>query len=331
MGTAERHTIGLFEVAGQTRNACALWRDGRRGSVRAAATPGAALRWGADTAMKTNGTDTACARRTGTFAIDEQTDQSFEIVREDGFATAMASVSGAYSTAAILVLFWLLVDTWTRRNLVLGSLGFDAAALGKSTTFRLMAYVAIGGALGGAVDSLRELIAWHAEREAYGPRFIWRDVTLPLVGAALGLLVYVTVRSGAGVFDGDFSLTPKGGSAALSAFALAGLAGFSARQVFRWLDAQANRLFKVAKSNQIAVPDLQGKTLDEVKSQFEGWALHVGKVGQADDAANVGKVIKQSPTPGAVVAADTPVDLTLGADPKSGGTSSPAAPAQAPS
>ncbi len=45
-------------------------------------------------------------------------------------------------------------------------------------------------------------------------------------------------------------------------FALAGLAGFSARQVFRWLDAQANRLFKVAKSNQIAVPDLQGKTLD---------------------------------------------------------------------
>jgi hypothetical protein len=254
------------------------------------------------------------SRRTGLYAVDEQTGTSFEIVHEDWFGTLMGGVSGAYSTVFTAVLLWLLFDTWSGRNQLLGALGYDTRALAKSPTFHIMAYVAIGGALGGTVDAIRGLVAWHSEREGYGPRFIWRDASLPFVGATVGLLVYLTVRSGAGVLDGNFSLTPKGGSATLAAFALAGLAGFSARQVFRWLDAQANRLFSVAKT-QVAVPELAGRTVDEVKTLFPGWRLNLGAVAEAEDAQNVGKVIKQSPAPGAVVGADTAVDITIGAAP----------------
>jgi hypothetical protein len=252
-------------------------------------------------------------RKRAKYVVDEQTGISFKVVKESRLSATVAALSAAYLSAAMLFLLWLLLDTWTGRNLILGALGYGKA-LG-TPTFRLMAFVAIGGALGAAVDGMRSLVFWHSERGAYSSRFIWRDLSLPLVGATVGLMTYVAVRGGAGVLNGDFTLDQKGGSPAISAFSVAALAGFSARQVFRWLDAQANRLFSTAKSNQAAVPDLMGLTLDEVKTLLKGWKLTLGAVEDEPDAANVGKVVRQSPAPGTVVTGAAPIDVSLGVAP----------------
>ena len=49
-------------------------------------------------------------------------------------------------------------------------------------------------------------------------------------------------RQGSGVaaFDGNFSLDQPGGSASLSAFAVAAVAGSSWHQAFKWLDSKGN-------------------------------------------------------------------------------------------
>jgi hypothetical protein len=121
----------------------------------------------------------------------------------------------------------------------------------------------------------------------------------------VALIVYVTVRGGVGVFSGDFSFDQKGVGPALAAFAMASVAGFSSHQVFRWLDAQANKLLAVTDGGQTVVPDLTGKTFDQAKAALKRWKLTVGEVtGDRDD-----KVQSQAPAPGAVVAEADAVDL----------------------
>lgn len=245
------------------------------------------------------------------FAIDEQTGKSFEIEPETLYATVIASLSAVYLISALAFLLWLLFDTWTGRDLLLESLGYGKTRL-AAVSFRLFAFVAIGGAIGGVVDGIRSNIAWHSERKAYGPRFIWKDLSLPLTGAAVGLLVYATLRTGAGAVSGDFSLDQKGGAPTVIAFAAASLAGFSAQQVFRWLDAQANKLFRVTDGAQTVVPDLSGKTADEAEALLKTWKLTLGLTNEETAAANIGKIVKQSPGPGAVVADGKAVDITVG-------------------
>lgn len=246
------------------------------------------------------------------FAYDEQTGKLFRLKREDKFAAKIAGVSATYLILMLGFLLWLLFDTWAGRNQLLVYWGYDPKLL-SSDTFRLLALVAIGGAIGGAVDGIRSIVAWHSEREAYGPRFIWKDLSLPLTGAAVGLLVYITVRGGAGAFSGDFSLSGGGGAPELAAFSVASLSGFSSQQVYRWFDAQANKLFRVVQENRRVVPDLSGKTVDEVKEILGNWKLTLGATKQQVDDAHVGKVVKQFPNPGAIVSGTDAIDITIGA------------------
>jgi hypothetical protein len=218
-----------------------------------------------------------------------------------------AWLSAIYLISALVFLLWLLFDTWSGRNWLLVRWGYDNTRLG-SGSFRLMAYVAIGGALGGAVDGIRSIIVWHSERKAYGPRFIWKDLSLPPIGAAVGLIAYLTLRSGVGVVNGDFSLEHQGASPAVAAFAVAALAGFSSFQVFRWLDDGANKLFSVVKINQTVVPDLSGMTVDEATAALKSRKLALGTV--SGDKAWADKVVGQSPPPGAKVPEQTSVDVT---------------------
>ena len=171
-----------------------------------------------------------------------------------------------------------------------------------------MAYVAIAGALGGAVDGIRSIIAWHSERKAYGARYIWKDLSLPPIGAAVGLIAYLTLRSGVGVVNGDFSLQQQGASPAVAAFAVAALAGFSSFQVFRWLDAEANKLFRVVKISQTIVLDLSGMSVDEATAALKSRKLALGTV--SGDKAWADEVVGQSPPPGAKVPEQTSVDVT---------------------
>ena len=251
-------------------------------------------------------------------AHDEQTNKAYKIKHETKWATFVASISASYLICALVVLLWMLFDTWSGRNQLLDKLGYSKNLL-TLETFRLMAYVAIGGALGATVDGIRSIISWHSEREAYGPRFIWKDLSLPFVGASVGIMVYVTIRGGVGVFNGDFSLDSAGGMPKLAAFAVSSLAGFSSWQVFRWIDSKANQLFSVVKDStdssdvQVVVPNLSGKTPDEALELLKPLNLVLGKTNHdAHAGTNLGKILKQNPAAGLVAASGSAVSITIG-------------------
>lgn len=263
-------------------------------------------------------------------AQDDQTKKLFKIQPETGWAAFVASVSATYLIGVLAFLLWLLFDTWSGRNQLPRQFGYGQDILDRES-FRLLAFVAIAGALGATVDGIRSIVSWHSEREAYGPRFFWKDISLPFVGAALGLIVYVTVRGGVGVFSGNFSFNGSGGIAKVSAFGVAALAGFSCWQVFRWLDTKANQLFNIAKDASISttkkatVPDLTGKTVDEVRVALTCAKLELGtarivvKIYRLDEldgleqVDQLGKVTHQTPPPGTSADIGDPVDITIGA------------------
>jgi hypothetical protein len=245
-------------------------------------------------------------------ARDDQTNKVFVLKLETKWAAFVASISAVYLIITLAFLLWLLFDTWSGRNQLLHRFGYGKDILDRES-FRLLAYVAIAGALGATVDGIRSIVSWHSEREAYGPRFIWKDLSLPFIGAALGLIVYVTVRGGVGVFNGNFSFDQPGSMPKVSAFAVSALAGFSCWQVFRWLDAKANQLFSVVKDAANAkVPDLTGKTVDEAATLLASLDLMLGATREEVNTEQLGKVTQQKPAPGSVVASGDAVDITIG-------------------
>jgi hypothetical protein len=265
--------------------------------------------------MNDEATDDSAPENRLKTAHDDQTDKVFVIKPETRWATFVASISALYLIAALAFLLWLLFDTWSGRNQLLYRFGYGKDLFARES-FRLMAFVAIAGALGATVDGIRSIISWHSEREAYGPRFIWKDLSLPFVGAALGLIVYVTVRGGVGVFSGGFSLDQTGSMPKVSAFAVSALAGFSCWQVFRWLDAKANSLFSVVKdatTEKTTVPDLTGKTVDEAATALTSVKLKLGTTREEVNIGQLGKVTQQAPVAGSMVASGNPVDITIGA------------------
>jgi hypothetical protein len=197
-------------------------------------------------------------------AEDRQSGQMFMIQKETRLATIVASISGLYSASALVFFIWMALDTLLQKHTLLDGLGYNTAVL-NSDGYRLLAVTGIAGALGGTVDTIRSLIHWHAEREAYAPRFIWRDIAMPWIGGVIGVLTYVIVRSGTGLINGDFSPNESGGVTILAAAALGFLGGFSSRKAFRWLDDRGNVLFSTARgqsedagasaSSTPAVPD----------------------------------------------------------------------------
>src|ERR1700735_3779524 len=124
---------------------------------------------------------------------DEQTGLEYKIRLEDAHAARVAVFAMLYLLFMLMFLLWMLFDIWIGRNLLLGWLGYDRTRL-AGNAFQLVAYVVIGGALGGALSGIRSIIFWHSQYRAYGPRFVWKDLALPLTGATLGIMVYAGVR-----------------------------------------------------------------------------------------------------------------------------------------
>jgi len=243
-------------------------------------------------------------------ACDPQTGEVFELETEQWPATLAAAAVSLYLIAATLFLLWLLFDTWSGRNLALTWLGFTSAQTNVAL-FKPMVFVAIGGALGGSVDGIRSVITWHSKYNAYGVRFVWKDISLPLVGAAIALVVYMALLSGDGLVGGDASLV-SAKTPTMVAFALAWIAGFSGQQVFKWLDAQANRLFRVARADQVIMPSLFGMTRKDAEESLKTWRLTLGQTRFAVAPDRIGLVIGQSPNPGEVTDPTKPVEITLG-------------------
>ena len=177
---------------------------------------------------------------------DPMSQTTFAVVREGPLGAACAFTAFLFSIAVVVFLLWELVDIWSGRFLVMAWVGFDPATCAASTTFKQLAYLVVGGALGSALSSIRSLIFWHCSHRAFEPRFIWRYLTAPLSGAALSLLVQALVRAGTAVLGADVGAASGGGRSEMMLFAIGMLSGYGAEQVTRWLDEHVRRLFRVS-------------------------------------------------------------------------------------
>ena len=238
---------------------------------------------------------------------DPQTGQEFVSSPEKWYDTVAAWISIVYLLGVLVFLAWLLFDIWIGQNSLLiaypnkGSLG--------SPIFKLLAYTAIGGGLGGIVNGIRSFVGWHAERHAFGARFVWKYISLPPLGATLALLVYGLVRGGIAVFSGGFT-GDASTIASLTAVSVGALAGYGSQQVFIWLDEQVNKLFAVTT---MSVPDLSNRSQAEVVKILLDLKLKPGKITQelSDDAAKEGKVLRQSPVAESEVKIGDKVDFVI--------------------
>lgn len=239
-------------------------------------------------------------------ASDEQTGKVFEVWSEALWDTLAAAFSVLYLILVLFFLCWALFDIYYKQNELLARIFSKDTIYPDSPLSRVIAYAVIGGAMGGVVNGFRSIISWHAERRAFGWRFMWKYITLPPLGALLAAMVYSIVYGGIGVLGGTFTETKN---QALSAFAIGALSGYGSHKVFLWLDGQVNKLFIVMAK----VPDLTGKTRKEAEFALEKVHLKLGTVSQeASSEPNIiDKVIRQDPVAGSRCSKGASVDITI--------------------
>lgn len=190
----------------------------------------------------------ASGRRASLFSLeDPQTGKRFPLHFEDTISNLAANVSFVYLLAALLFAIWMAVDTLLGENtLLVDVFGYDPDGL-ESDDYTLFAMTAIAGFFGGTLDAIRSLVRWHSENDAYGARFLLRDLGMPWIGGAVGVLAYVVVRGGAGTIQGEFGGEENIGSL-LGAMAFGFLGGFSSIQVYKWLDHVGDVIFSTRRT-----------------------------------------------------------------------------------
>jgi hypothetical protein len=176
-----------------------------------------------------------------------------------------------------------------------------------------MAYTATGGGLGGVVNGIRGFIIWHPERKAFGWRFLWKYITMPLLGVILAPMVYCIVRSGIAAFGGNFTPSESFTIQALLAFAVGSLAGYGSHKVFRWLDEQVNKLFRITPIMEVKVPKLIGLTEEEAEATLKESNLKLGKIEKkvTSDPDKYDKVIDQNPSADLMIQRGRSINITI--------------------
>lgn len=235
--------------------------------------------------------------------VDEQTGKTYEVAPEGTWDVVVAVLSILYLVVALVIFTCLFFAIWTNYSIEIDD--------PKSPVLLLMAYAIIGGGLGGAINGIRSFIGWHAEREAFKRRYVWKYISQPLIGVALAVIVYAFFRSGLVAFGGNFTPDDNFANQALAAFALGALAGYGSRRVLIWLKKLVERIFKTPPA--ITVPDLKGKTQLEARAALEESNLKLGEVSKeaSADPNVVDKVIRQNPPAGSMTAKGTAVDITI--------------------
>lgn len=258
-----------------------------------------------------NGKDsTDLNHKKGEMITDAQTGVSFELKNELWYDMVAAWVSILYSLAVIACLSWLLLNTRLATAPAWFTPYKDAL---NSPVFKLVVYTAIGGGIGAAVNNVRSFVQWHAERKAFGWRFIWKYISMPPVGATLAVMVYAIIRGGIAVFNGGFSGNDVNNTTTLfSAWATGALAGYGSNKVFIWLDDKVNNMFKIA--DNVTVPDLSGQTQIEATKTLQDGKLAIGNVSEksTSDDKLIGKVVDQDPKPKAEATPGSKVHITIG-------------------
>jgi hypothetical protein len=247
------------------------------------------------------------------WAVDEQTGKPFKLEPEKTWDTVAAIISILYSIAMLVFFSWLALDFFAENKSLLKFLGLQDAKILESPFFRLIAYTVIGGGLGGTINGIRSFIVWHCERKAFGWRFVWKNITFPLIGPVLAAIVYAIVRGGIAAFGGGFAPTEQGEVQGFTAFAIGALAGYGSHKVFRWFDDQVNKLFRISPIEETKVPDLAGKSKDEAETLLKEVSLNLGKVDYepSADPGKIDKIIGQNPPPDTKIRVDGSVDITI--------------------
>lgn len=191
--------------------------------------------------------------------MDPQTKEDFFVVLEDNKATRAARLTGVYLIVMAGIWLGLLFDVWSGSNHLIRWIarqcGIETDPCLDCPAFRLVAYSLIGGGIGGVLSGFRSLIFWHCEmgfreKGAFGSRFGLKHIIYPIQGALLGLIVYVLLRSGVAMLDGQKMSDTTGSLQALSFLGIGALAGYGAQSVFRWLDHLVNRVFKFDRNGK---------------------------------------------------------------------------------
>lgn len=177
-------------------------------------------------------------------AIDPQTGEGHEVRPEGRIDRVAAILSGIYLFVSLVFFSWVAIDALLQQNSLLNWMGYPPDGL-ETDDFRLLALTAVAGALGAIIDRLRSVINWHSERQAYNARFLWRELSMPWIGAVIGLIASVFLRSGFGLLSGDINVDDASEASLLSGVSIGFLGGFTSRQAFKWIDAQGDRIFGV--------------------------------------------------------------------------------------
>lgn len=249
------------------------------------------------------------------YAQDEQTGKVFKLKPEKHRDVLAATIGILYSIAMLVFLAWLLFDLCTDNRSLLKCLNLQNAEILESPIFRLIVYAVIGGGLGGTINGIRSFILWHCERAAFGWRFIWKNITHPLLGAVLAAIVYAIIRGGIAAFEGGLAAESEpGGTQAFSAFAIGALSGYGSHKVFRWLDEQVNKLFRISPPTETKVPDLAGKTKDQAEALLKEAKLNIGKIDYkpSADPGKIDKVIAQKPSSDSNIPVGGSINITIG-------------------
>jgi hypothetical protein len=249
----------------------------------------------------------------GEFAADEQTGRVFELETEAIWDVAAAVVSVLYLIVMLAFFAWQFVDVSTGRMALLKEILREDTEKLNSDLCRIIAYAVIGGGLGAIVNGFRSILLWHAERRAFGWRHLWKYITLPLLGATLAAMVYALTRAGIAVIGGNSLAGDAFTIQALAAFAIGSLSGYGSQKVFKWLDEHVNRVFRISPIAEVKVPDLKGKTEQQVKDTLRKLNLNLGSVSEqtSSDPAEINKVVSQSPPAGTRVPKAGSIDITI--------------------
>ncbi len=231
--------------------------------------------------------------------VDEQTGKTYEVAPEGTWDVVVAVLSILYLVVALVIFTCLFFAIWTNYSIEIDD--------PKSPVLLLMAYAIIGGGLGGAINGIRSFIGWHAEREAFKRRYVWKYISQPLIGVALAVIVYAFFRSGLVAFGGNFTPDDNFANQALAAFVIGALSGYGSRRALIWLDRLVKKLFKIADTDTGAVgtkaPDLKDKTdqglheenptLKNIEKRAILNALHAAK-GNREEAARLLEIAERT-------------------------------------
>ncbi|MHC4086223.1 MAG: hypothetical protein ACYSU5_13585 [Planctomycetota bacterium] len=175
--------------------------------------------------------------------VDEKTGNVYNLVPEKSWDIAAATFSIIYLVVMLgvfsVLLFAILSNQYLQED---------------NPIYKLMAYTVIGGGLGGIINGIRSL------------RYIWKYITLPLLGAVLAAMVYAFFRSGFVAFGGNFAPDDNFANQTFGAFSIGALSGYGSHRVLKWLEEQVNKLFKLTATVGINASDLKDKTEEETKA-----------------------------------------------------------------